>query len=176
MRAWLERKARGGLEVDDIIQETFAILSALETVDEIRNPRSYAFRTAYSVVQRHLRRSRILSFQSFEDVDVTNITSEAPSPEVQVADRSALELVDTYLSELPRKCREVVMLRRVDGLSYRQIAERLDISENAVEKQLAKGAHLLMEAFGRGGVKVRQTSNEGEEFSATREVAENLSK
>jgi len=158
MRAWLQRRSCGGLEIDDIIQETFAILSALESVEDIRNPRNYAFQTAYSIIQRHLRRARIVSFQSFADIDAVEISSDAPSPECEASDRDDLKSVEKYIAALPKKCRDVLILRRIQGLSYREIAERLDISENAVEKLLSKGARLLIDAFGRGGNRPRQAS------------------
>jgi len=167
LRAWLERRGRGGLEVDDIVQETFAILQELDSIDEIRNPRNYAFQVAYSIIQRHMRRQRVVSFQLVGDMNAMEITSDEPSPESEVSDRSDLKLVEEYIAGLPPKCRDVLILRRIHGLSYREISERLDIPENGVDRLLSKAARLLLEAFGRGGNRRRQTSKGEEEASST---------
>jgi RNA polymerase sigma-70 factor (ECF subfamily) len=47
-------------------------------------------------------------------------------------------------------CRETLVLRRVEGLSQREVARRLNISEKTVEKHMATGVHLLIKLFGRG--------------------------
>ena len=159
LRAWLRKRPRGELDVDDIVQETYAILAARDSVDDIRNPKNYAFQVAYSIVQAHLRRSRIVAFRSLADIDALGISSDAPSPEHQALDRDDLRLVEEFMASLPARCREVLILRRVHELSYRDISERLGISENTVEKLIAKGVRLLMDAFGRGGKSTRHASS-----------------
>jgi RNA polymerase sigma factor (sigma-70 family) len=167
LRAWLARKSRGDLEVDDIIQDTYAILSELESVDNIRNGRNYAFRTAYSLIQNHLRRARIISFRPLTEADIFEVMSDTPSPETQASDRDELRLVENFISQLPGQCREVIVMRRIQGLSHRDIARRLNISENRVEKLVARALHLLLDAFGRGGrAGARASSNEGSEKSS----------
>jgi len=50
LRAWLKGKTSLGSDVDDIVQETYAILATKRTVDTINNPKTYAFQVAYSVI------------------------------------------------------------------------------------------------------------------------------
>jgi RNA polymerase sigma-70 factor (ECF subfamily) len=151
LRAWLRQKYALGIEVDDVVQETYAILSALPSVDQIRNPRSYAFQTAHSLILAHLRRSKIVSIRRASDLELQGALADTPSPEQVVQDRDELENVVRVLSELPAKVREVFLLRRVHGLSQRETAERLGISENSVEKRVSQGIRTLLAAFGRGG-------------------------
>lgn len=151
LRAWLRQKYALGLEVDDIVQETYAILAGLESVAEIRNPRSYAFQTAHSLILAHLRRSKIVSIRSASDLELASAMADTPSPEEAAADRDELANVAKVLSDLPAKVRDVVVLRRVHGLSQRETADRLGITENSVEKRIAQGIRALLEAFGRGG-------------------------
>ncbi len=151
LRAWLRQKYTLGIEVDDIVQETYAILAALESVDEIRNPRSYAFQTAHSLILAHLRRSKIVSIRSASDLELAGALSDTPSPEQVAEDRDELARVAQALRDLPPKVREVFILRRVQGLSQRETAERLGITENSVEKRISQGIRVLLAAFGRGG-------------------------
>jgi RNA polymerase sigma factor (sigma-70 family) len=158
LRRWLSARPLGGLEIDDVIQETYAVLAELASVDEIRNPRSYVFQVAHSVVHAQFRRSRIVDFRSFADSDALGLMSDTPSPEKQAADKEFLRIVESYMETLPENCREVIILRRVHQLSHREIAVRLGIAEASIEKLLFKATHMLMNTFGRGVNRTRQDS------------------
>lgn len=162
LRAWLRQKYALGVEVDDVVQETYAILAGLESVENIRNPRSYAFQTAHSLILAHLRRSKIVSIRSASDLELASALADAPSPEQVVQDRDELKNVAKVLASLPPKVREVFLLRRVQGLSQRQTAERLGISENSVEKRVSQGIRALLEVFGRGGKRAAKSLENSE--------------
>lgn len=151
LRAWLSRRPLAGLEVDDIVQETYAILAALERVDHIRNARTYMFEVAKSVVLRSLRRSRVIAFEALAEAENLEPPSEEPSPETVVSDRQELSRIAALIAGLPAKCREAFSLRKVHGLSQREVAIRMGVSENTVEKHVGKGIGVLMNAMGRGG-------------------------
>ncbi|WP_292020692.1 MULTISPECIES: RNA polymerase sigma factor [unclassified Brevundimonas] len=152
LRAWLSRRALAGMEVDDIVQETYAVLAGLERVDHIRNPRTYMFEVAKTVVYRSLRRSRVISLDALaEAVDGLQAPSDAPSPEQAAADRQELGRVAALIAALPPKCREVFTLRKIQGLSQREVAQRLGLSESTVEKHIGKALGILTAKIGRGG-------------------------
>lgn len=151
LRAWLSRRPLAGLEVDDIVQETYAILAGLERVDHIHNARTYMFEVAKSVVLRSLRRNRIVVFEALAQAEGLEPPSEEPSPETVTADRQELTRIATLIAGLPAKCREAFTLRKVHGLSQREVARRMGVSENTVEKHVGKGIGVLMNALGRGG-------------------------
>lgn len=151
LRAWLARRPLAGLEVDDIVQETYAILAALESVDHILNGRTYMFEVAKSVVLRSLRRSRIVAFEALAEAEALEPPSDEPSPETVAADRQELSRIAALIAGLPAKCREAFTLRKVHGLSQREVARRMGVSENTVEKHIGKGIGVLMNALGRGG-------------------------
>lgn len=151
LRAWLLIKPRGDLEVDDIVQETYAILADRESVESIRNPKAYAFEVAQSIILGHFRRGRIVSISTHPDVDAMGAVTDAPSPERQASDREELVNVAEMISALPRRCREVFVLRRVEGLSQRDISLRMGISEHTVEKHMTKALRKLMDRFSYAG-------------------------
>ena len=148
LRGWLARSRVSGLEIDDVVQETYALLVGLETVDHIRNPRNYLFQTARSIVLRHLRRSRIVSFQALPGTDETQLADDDRSPEEAAILRDRLRDADRLLSALPDRAREAFLLRRVQGLSQREIAAAMNVSENTVEKHIGKALRLIMQAVG----------------------------
>ena len=55
------------------------------------------------------------------------------------------------IADLPGKVRDVFILRRVHGLSQREVAERLGLSESTVEKHMARGFLIMLELARHGG-------------------------
>jgi RNA polymerase sigma-70 factor (ECF subfamily) len=55
--------------------------------------------------------------------------------------------VQRLIEALPERCRLIFLMRKVDGLPQRAIAERLRVSENIVEKEAAKGLRLVLQGL-----------------------------
>lgn len=76
--------------------------------------------------------------------DLSGLESPAPSPEQETAGRKELEQVRKAVLELPDRTRQIFVLARIEGLTYREIALRLGISESSVQKHLARAvAHVM---------------------------------
>jgi len=151
LRTWLRRRRLGGLEVDDVIQETYTRLIAAESVAHVLDAKNYAFQTAGSVVIDHLRRMKVVSISSVPDLDYLEVVSEDPSPERQVIDRDELHRLAQVIAGLPAKVRDVFTLRRVYGLSQREVAVKMGLSESTVEKHMSRGFLIMLERMGHGG-------------------------
>jgi len=149
IRAWLSRYRTGDLDVDDVIQEMYAKIGALEDISIVRDPLRYAISVARSIVLNHARRPRIVSITSTGDLDALGLSSSDADPEEATVQRQELRAVAAVLDELPDRTREVLWLRRVEGLSERETAERLAISDRTVERHLARAVLHLMQHFGR---------------------------
>ncbi|WP_395396052.1 sigma-70 family RNA polymerase sigma factor (plasmid) [Novosphingobium sp. BL-8A] len=159
LRQWLgARASSAGMEVDDVVQESYAILASLERVDHIRNPRTYLFEVAKSVVLQSLRRAKIVTIDVQANTQVLEIPEDAPTPERVAADRQELSQVAAAIAALPDRCREVFTLRKIQGLSQREVAQKLDLAESTVEKHMVKALAILTNAIGRGG-NCRNTSS-----------------
>lgn len=159
LRAWLRGRLGGRMEVDDVVQETYALLAALPDVGHVLNPRAYFFRAAQSVVLQNLRRARIVSIESVAEMDRLLVVPDERSPERHANSHQELRLIATLLASLPPKCREAFALRKVEGLSQREVALRMGVSENTVEKHVGKGLRILLAVFGRSDASVVQPSD-----------------
>jgi RNA polymerase sigma-70 factor (ECF subfamily) len=117
------------------------------------NTPAYVFRTARNLLIDCARRARVVSFVLVTELDEL---PEAPRnewcPERETAAGVELRLLADALGSLPPRCREVVRLRRVEGLSQRDIAARLGIAEGTVEKHMTLGMRALAEALAGRGV------------------------
>ena len=147
LRAWLRRRVNRDLEVDDVVQETYAVLVGLPAVDHIRAPRAYAFQTALSVVLQHVRRSKLVRVDAVGDMAALSTPADEPSPESQVAARQDLLWMHELILGLPPRQREAFTLRKVEGLSQRQIAQRMGIAESTVEKHIGQALRVVMSAL-----------------------------
>ena len=158
LRGWLSRGTPPGIDPGDVIQEAYTILAELETVDNILYPRAYLFQVARSVIVRHVRRARIVPIHTVDDLERLEHPDDTASPEQQTIDRDELRQLARAIAAMPLKTREAFVLRRVRGLSQREIAARMRISENTVETHISRGISFLIDWFGRSGNKRSQTS------------------
>ena len=152
LRRWLRGfRALDDADVDDLVQETYAVLATRASVDEIVDPRAYAFQTARSLFLQNVRRAKIVSINSVADLASLEVPDDAPSPFQHVAGREDLRRIAAAIDAMPPQTRRAFTLRRIDGLSQREVAAATSLSENTVEKHIGRGIRILMAQFGRGG-------------------------
>jgi len=168
LRAWLRQKTSLGFDLDDVVQETYAILVAKPSVEAIRNPKTYAFQTAWSVILQQLRRAHIVPINAVADIEALEAAADAPSPEDTVLARDELAMIRRAIAGLPRQTRQAFVLRRVDGLSQGEIARRMKLSEHTVEKHIARGLKLLLAAAADGGKDGRRSAGQPSRPKTTR--------
>jgi RNA polymerase sigma factor (sigma-70 family) len=145
VRRWLARKIRGLslCDLDEIVQEAYARLW-VASPEQILNPRAYFFVTARHLVGEVLRRSRIVSIETMADIDMLNIPDGDGGPERRASGREEVERMYGAVAKLPAKCRKVFELRKLEGFSQREVAQRIGISESTVEKHLIKALRCVM--------------------------------
>ena len=150
---WLRRKLGSiGIsadEIDDLVQETYARMISLEDVTAIAVPHAYALTVARSIRLQSLRRGKVVSIEAVADLEHLDPPCEEPWPDRHAEGRQELRRVAQALASLPDRCREVYMMRRVDGLSQQEIADRIGTSQSNVEKHLGRGLKKLMDVLGR---------------------------
>jgi RNA polymerase sigma-70 factor (ECF subfamily) len=144
VRSWLRRSSFRAMDPDDLIQEAYARIAAAE-LGEVACGRAYFFRTVRNLALEQVRRSRIVQIDAMADIERLSIEDEEPSPERIAAGRVELARIAALIEELPRKCRQVFIMRKVQALSQKEIAARLNISENTVETHAVKGLRLILE-------------------------------
>lgn len=143
VRAGLRRGYIPGFEIDDIVQEAYSRIARLEDFRHIANPKAYFLEVARNVLLEQLRRSQVIRIETISEVDL-RISDDAPDQERVAIGRAEIERLKHLISRLPERCREMFVLRKIEGLSQKQIAERLGVSENTVETQVGRGLRLIL--------------------------------
>ncbi len=148
LRGWLRRRLGGFYEndVDDLVQEAFARIWAADFA-AIRTGRAYLFATVRHLLAEYARRSRIVPIELLGDIDSLNLLSEEPGPERRVGARQELEGLEAIAAMLPPQCRRVFELLKFEGLSHRQVAEHLGLSEKTVENHLTRALARIGDAL-----------------------------
>lgn len=157
LRAWLARRPIGGVEVDDVVQEAYAKLISLPAVETIRDPRSYLFQIAKSVIATQLRGRKVVTI-GVADFDVLDIAADEPSAEIQLSDREELRRLAEAIAALPEPTRTIFRLRRIEQLPQRAIAAQLRMPESTVEKHVGRAFLHMSNLLGRGGKRKSVTS------------------
>ena len=114
-------------DAENITQDVFTDLWAKrDSMDRIENMNAYLFRLIKNRCLDHLKH-KMFEQKYIEFVQTSFDISEGNETEI---------LVRNAINSLPRKCRDIFLLSRVEGLKYREISERLGISVNTVECQM----------------------------------------
>lgn len=140
---YLQHNWRNRSDIADLRQEVYTRVfeAALKELPE--KPRQFLFSTARNLLVDRVRREQIVPIEAATDLDALNIAMDAPGPDRTVLARDELRHVQAALDKLPPRCREAVVLRRIEGLSRKEIAQRMGIAEDTVTEHLIKGMRLL---------------------------------
>jgi RNA polymerase sigma factor (sigma-70 family) len=157
MRVWPRKH-----EVPDLRQETYARVYEAAIASRPVSPRAFLFTTAHHLMADRVRHERIVSIEAVGDIEALNVLHDEISAEQHVSARQELKRLAVAMDRLPPRCREVMWLRRVEGLSQKETAERLGVSVKAIEQHVSKGGRLLAEYMLGEDVAVSSTKRESE--------------
>jgi len=140
----------------DLTQQSFiAAFAALDRYDPSQNFAHWIVRIAINRCHDWARRRKVRQFFSFaKPIDAAyDLCDPAPSPEAQAADRQELRHAMAAIARLPARLKEVLVLRAIEGLSQREVAQVLGVSEKAVETRLYRAREKLADLMRgeRGG-------------------------
>jgi RNA polymerase sigma-70 factor (ECF subfamily) len=140
--------ARDATLAEDLVQEAF--LKAYRGFPGFRggDPRAWLFAIVRSVFLTHVRRPQPWA----EPDDVEEVPSEADTPEAAVLRQGEVETVRSAIEALPEPFREALVLRELEELSYRQIAEVTQAPIGTVMSRLARARQMLLTALREGGL------------------------
>ena len=158
-------------DLDDLVQETYARLLRAWRAGNLAEVRPYLFATARNTAVDLCRHNHVVTNCRLEEFERLPVVEDGPNAAEAASHNQELELLRAAIKALPDRCREVITLRRLEGLSVHEIAQRLEISENTVDAQLCIGIFRLREYLKARGVswaRLRQAKNNASDFSTPR--------
>jgi len=131
-------------EAEDLAQEVFLRMLRIDNAELVRHPRAYLYRVAVNVANEWRMRGRrfvVVPPSDFEGL----ATPDQPEEDLEERDRS-LE-VNRALASLPPMYRAAIVLRTQEGMTYREVAERLGVTERMVKRYIVKGYARLRDSL-----------------------------
>lgn len=139
LRAYLRGRFPSLPDVDDLVQETYARLLRARENGQVTLTRAYLFVVARNVALDLVRRKQTVAVEALGDLAGLSVVEERPDAAETLSHEQELALLADAMRALPPRCREILTLRRIEGLSHRDIAAKLGIAEGTVNAQLAIG-------------------------------------
>ncbi|MBU1345433.1 MAG: RNA polymerase sigma factor [Alphaproteobacteria bacterium] len=129
-------------DADEIVHEAFLKVEQYQRSHAVRSQEALLVRAAVNLSIDRQRRRRHMPFA--DGAEVHEIADAAPDPARIVEARARLRQVSLGLAQLPERTRRVLLKRRLENMSYAEIAVSEDMTVAAVEKLVARATLQLM--------------------------------
>ncbi len=126
-------------DVDDVVQESYLRIWKRQLRQPVQCAKNFLFRIAGNLAVDLLRREHRSLYEPITDQTAQSVMDERVSSSDFACSHQEIDLLLAAIEALPARCREVVILRKLHGLSQKEIAARLGITENTVQNQAMKG-------------------------------------
>lgn len=129
-------------QAEEVVQDVFYnIWKNRESLRITRSWQSYLYRAVYNNSMMYLRRTK--KEIRLEEGMLTGGEQGSRDPYQEMQYREVSGLVSTIIGEMPERTREIFLLNRQEGMKYKEIAERLSISQKTVEAHMGKALKVL---------------------------------
>ncbi|MDR7221045.1 sigma-70 family RNA polymerase sigma factor [Aminobacter aminovorans] len=149
LRPRIEALTRGRVgcsaTAEDIVQDTWIRLSNVRHDDAIDNHAAFTMQAAKNAAIGHFRKQQRRNEIDAEVNDLLSASVDEISPERIVMGRDMLRAVDQALQTMPERSRRIFLMNRVNGVSHREIARQLGISDEAVYYHIRRVVERLAE-------------------------------
>ena len=144
-RAAVLRRGVPADDAEDLVQEAFLRLEGYERQNVVRSREAFLVSAAVNLsVDRARRTGRSPFDPATSAMDLGQVASDTAGPDEILCGRARLARLQDGFALLPERTRRMLIARRIDGLGFREIADREGVSVSAVEKQVARATLTLM--------------------------------
>ncbi|MBY8828850.1 RNA polymerase sigma factor [Hephaestia mangrovi] len=158
LTSFVRRNWRVPEDVFELRQDIYehALIGARKALPQ--NTRAYVYTVARNHLINQAKRARIIPIETIADLDTVPRDIDTFEAERALTARDELRRAKEGIDKLPVKCREVVILHKVDGLTDREAAEVLGVSIETVRRQVKLGMKALIDhMLGGSGRIVRKS-------------------
>ena len=135
------------VEAEDVVQETMIkVWNKRDRWDELESIEAFCLTICRNIAVDKMRKMENQN-QSLEDEHDAPDQSYASNPEEQAMQQDRIQLVRRLIDNLPEKQRSVMQLRDIEGKSYKEIAQILDISEEQVKINIFRARQTIRQKF-----------------------------
>lgn len=154
---FLERNWRNPSDLPDLRQDVYVRVYEAALTEIPKNTKQFVLTTARNLLIDRARHARVVPIETAADLDEMGAAGDLPGPDRIVMARDELRHLQAALDRLPPRCREAVVLRRIQGLSRGEIAQRMNINEVSVSRYLTLGICMLADILHGEPSNIRRT-------------------
>lgn len=167
LRAYLQKRFGSLDDHDDLVQEAYVRLLNARREGRLISAKAFLFTIARNLaIDMFRHRQRTAPHEPITELAEVHGLTETKDAPSRLESQLRLEALLEGVLALPERCREVMIMRHLDGMSYKEIADRLQISPNTVRVHLVKGVSDCTAFFRKRGMLHVNTAHP----SAPREV------
>lgn len=133
---YLHHNWRNPSDVRDLLHDVYVRVYEVAQKQVPGNAKAFVFTTARNLLITRARQEHIVSIEAVADLEDLDLDSDEPGPDRTVIARDELRRLQSALDKLAPRCREAFLLRRVEGLSRTEIAQRMGIGDHTVKEYL----------------------------------------
>lgn len=138
----------GPPDPEDVAQEAFRRVFEREDPGSIKNLRAMLWRIARNLIIDAKRSAQSRSLYDFEVEQIFfPLRGSHSSPETVILAREQLAALNELLRQMPEKRRWALLARRLEGLTLKEIGQRLGISRTAAAKHISRAEKQIDELF-----------------------------
>lgn len=147
LKEYLIKRLRNESDAQDIAQEAFLQLLRIDRLDLIQEPEAYLYRIALNLCHKLMRNdARQPVAHSIETAEQI-IAQDGRNVEQQIEIDQQARLLSDIIKELPPLYQAVLLMKKREGYSHQEIAEKLGISIHTVRKYLVKAVTACRAAY-----------------------------
>ena len=158
LRGYLHARFPSLRDIDDLVQESYARLLRAHDTGPIACAKAFVFVTARNLALNHLRHQAHERPDGLAEISAASVLDDGKGVQETVARAEELQVLIEAIQSLPERCRQIVTLRKIYGLSQKEVAARLGIAEHTVEAQGGIGLRKCVEYFRAKGYAPRSHS------------------
>jgi RNA polymerase sigma-70 factor (ECF subfamily) len=152
LRAYLQRRFPSLPDHDDLVQETYTRVLRAKSDGRLTYAKAFLFTAARNLAIDMFRRRKVTAFEPIDELKELPALEDQRDAADALEHQQRLEALIEAVASLPERCRQVMMLRHLDGLAYKEIAERLGISRETVKVHMIKGVRDCIRYFRERGL------------------------
>jgi RNA polymerase sigma factor (sigma-70 family) len=140
---YLRHNWQNASDIPDLRQEIYARVfqAAVERIPD--NPKRFLLTCARNHLINLVRREQVVPMETFADLDVLGIADDAPEADRQLIEREDICRLEAALKQLPPRTREAIALAYFEGLSRKDIAQRMGVTHQTASEFIVNGALII---------------------------------
>jgi RNA polymerase sigma factor (sigma-70 family) len=147
LKRFLRHGWRNESDVSDLCQDVFVRSIEAARKEFPHSAKPFVFSIARNLLIDRLRQDQIVSIDAVADLETLGVAVDEPPADRSAIARQELRRLQVALTKLPERWRDAVVMRKVEGLSRREIAARMGLAEVTVAQHLASGIAALADIF-----------------------------